>query len=258
MTLRGSTELVIFGHRAVLEALSHPAVEVHKLRRSHKSPPGFVKELDSACRARAITPEVSTLEEVNAVSGAPRHDQGVAAKIRLTNIIEPEVFAQSLTGRRAAEPTRLIALDNVTNPQNIGMIVRSAVASGMSGMLWPTVGSPWIDGLTIKSSASTIYSATILRCGLLADGLWTLKKFGFKVVGLAGEAPTLLRDHTPPHRAVYVVGSETEGITPSVAEAVDEFISIPMRNAVESLNVAVAAALVCFAAAPNNDPPRAS
>jgi len=254
MSHRGSTEFVIFGRRAVLEALAAPTVEVLKVRRASNLTPQFIKEIDSACRARGVSPESTSMEEVHAVSGAPRHDQGVAARIRLTNILEPDVYAQSLTGKRAAEPTRLIALDNVTNPQNIGMIVRSAVASGMSGMLWPTVGSPWIEGLTIKASASTIYKATILRCGLLSDGLWSLKNFGFKVIGLSGDAPTPLNALTPPHRAIFVVGSETEGITPSVAEAVDDFISIPMRNAVESLNVAVAAALVCFAAAPNSGP----
>lgn len=253
MSFRGSTELVVFGHRAVLEALAASSVEVLKVRRSDRAPASFVKELNQASRARGIEPETTSEGEVHAVSGAPRHDQGVAAKIRLTNIIEPEVFAQSLTGKRAAHPTRLIALDQVTNPQNIGMIVRSAVASGMSGMLWPTIGSPWIDGLTIKSSASTIYHATIIRCGLLAEGLWTLKEFGFRVIGVAGDAPTWLHDHRSAHRAVYVVGSETQGISPSVAETLDESISIPMRNGVESLNVAVAAALVCFAVAPEPD-----
>lgn len=254
MSYRGSTELIVFGHRAVLEALEAPSVEVLKVRRADRAPASFLHELNQACKTRGVTPEVTSEAEVHAVSGAPRHDQGVAARIRLTNIIEPEVFAQSLTGKRAAHPTRLIALDNVTNPQNIGMIVRSAVASGMSAMLWPTVGSPWIDGLTIKSSASTIYRATVIRCGLLAEGLWTLKEFGFRVIGLSGDAPTRLVEHQPPHRAVYVVGSETLGISPSVAETVDEFVSIPMRGGVESLNVAVAAALVCFATAPETDP----
>lgn len=250
MTWRGATELVVFGRRSVLEALGSPAVETLRVRCDERAPASFLKELKQACRERSVEPEFTPIGAVSEVSGAPRHDQGVAAKIRLTNIAEPEVFAQGLTGKRAAQPTRLIALDAVTNPQNIGMIVRSAVASGMSGILWPTVGSPWIDGLTIKSSASAIYRATVIRCGLLQDGLWTLKKFGFRVVGLAGESGAPLAGHTPPHRAAYVVGSETAGITPSVAEAVDEFVSIPMRNGVESLNVAVAAALVCFAAAP--------
>lgn len=254
MTLRGATEIVVFGRRAVLEALASPGVEVLKVRRSERAPAPFIKELNQVCRERGLTPEVTPEGAVHTVSGAPRHDQGVVARVRLLNIIEPDVFTQSLTGRRAAQPTRLIALDNVTNPQNIGMIVRSAVASGMSGMLWPTVGSPWIDGLTIKSSASTIYRATIIRCGLLSEGLWTLKQSGFRVVGLAGDAPLRLRDHEPPHRAVYVVGSETLGLSSAAADAVDEFVSIPMRGGVESLNVAVAAALVCFDVAPGDVP----
>lgn len=249
MTERGETSIVVFGKRAVLEALAAESVVVERVLVDRATPASLRKDLRAACRAAA--PEAVELieaerREVSNLSQSPRHDQGVAAAIRLGGVIEAEDFGESLKGARAKAPTRVIALDNVTNPQNVGMIVRSALAAGMSAILWPTVGAPWVSGLVIKSSAGTVYSLPIVRCGKLEEGLWTLKKFGFTLVGLAAGAGTALRDHAPAHRACYVVGSETTGISAEVEELLDERVSIPMRNNVESLNAAVAASLVCF------------
>ena len=246
---RGETSIVVFGKRAVLDALAAETVAVERVLIDQTAPSGFRKDLRAACRA-AVPKPVDLIEaerrEVSNLSQAPRHDQGVAAAITLRGVIEADDFAESLKGARAKAPTRVIALDNVTNPQNVGMIVRSALAAGMSAIVWPTVGAPWVSGLVIKASAGTVYSLPIVRCGPLVEGLWALKKHGFTLVGLAAEAPTSLFEHEPAHRACYVVGSETTGISPEVDELLDEHVSIPMQNNVESLNAAVAASLVCF------------
>lgn len=246
---RGDLSIVVFGKRAVLEALAAETVDVERVLVDQAAAASFRKDLRAACRAAA--PEAIELieadrREVSNLSRAPRHDQGVAAAIRLRGVIDAEAYAETLKGERARRPARLIALDNVTNPQNIGMIVRSALAAGMSAILWPTVGAPWVSGLVIKSSAGTVYTLPIVRCERLVEGLWTLKKHGFALVGLAAGGPVSLFEHVPAHRACYVVGSETTGISPEVDEMLDERVSIPMRNRVESLNAAVAASLVCF------------
>ncbi len=71
-----------------------------------------------------------------ALCGQLRHDQGVAARIRLRRISELDSFLDEAKGARVREPVRLLALDSVTNPQNIGMIVRSVVATGFDGLLY--------------------------------------------------------------------------------------------------------------------------
>ena len=249
--MRGDTTITIFGRRAVLEALGAETVEVERVLVDRAAPGSFRKDLKAACRDPRSGEAIIDLVEaerrdVVSLSGDPRNDQGVAATIVLKGVIEADEFVETLKGSRARHPTRLIALDNVTNPQNIGMIVRSALASGMSGILWPTVGAPWISGLIIKASAATVYRLPIVRCGALEEGLWTLKKHGFTVVGLDADAPASLFDLAPAHRACYIVGAETTGLTEEVAGLLDERVSIPMAGDVESLNVAVAASLVCF------------
>jgi 23S rRNA (guanosine2251-2'-O)-methyltransferase len=161
-------------------------------------------------------------------------------------VSEVDQFCAALTGRAARIPQRIIALDGVTHSQNVGMIIRSALAAGMSGMLWPLRGSPWINGMIVKSSAGAIYRCPIIRAHTLPEGLYALKAAGFEIYGLAAHADETLFEFTPPHRSVYVVGSETAGISAEVGELVDRWLSIPISGPVESLNVAVAASLVCF------------
>jgi len=113
-------------------------------------------------------------------------------------------------------------------------------------MVWPTVGSPWVSGLVVKASAGTVFRLPIVRCARLAEGLWALKAAGFELVGLAMEGGEPIGVHEARHRAVYVVGSEAEGLSEEVAGLMDRFVRIPMAPDVESLNAAVAASLVCF------------
>jgi len=149
----------------------------------------------------------------------------------------------------------VLALDGVTNSQNIGMIVRSAVATGMDALLWPTVGSPWINGLVVKASAGTVLRCPIVRCATLVEGVVALQASGFTSIGLSADAEETLDALVSPHRAVYVVGSETRGLSEDVQALLDRRVRIPMRGGVESLNVAVAASLICFHVAdPLSDP----
>jgi len=243
----GENEITVYGRRAVLEALSTETVAVERVAVAKQTPADFRADLARTCRARSIEPESLTLAEVGAITGDARNDQGVAALIRLTEVTEIEAFTESLTGSRAGIPTRVIALDTITNPQNVGMVVRSAAAAGVSAMLWPRAGMPWVNGLIIKSSAATVYRTPIVRCHTLADGLYTLKRAGFTLFGLVADAGDSLFDAAPPHRACFVIGGEVSGISPEVLDVLDRRVSIPMAPGVESLNAAVAAAFVCYA-----------
>lgn len=251
---KGTPAITVYSRRAVLEALATDTVQVLNIAHDEKLPPAIRKELRAAARARNIIPEALPREELTRITADPRNDQGVAARILLTLVQDPDAFAQTLTGKRAAAPTRILALDGVTNPQNIGMIVRSVLASGFHAMLWPTVGSPWVSGLIIKASAATVYKTTILPCRHLADGLIDLQRRGFALIGLdAAPNATPINQHTPPHRALYIVGSETHGLSQQTRELLDDSVRIPIAPEVESLNAAVAASLVCFHASPLSD-----
>ncbi|GAB4550265.1 MAG: RNA methyltransferase [Phycisphaerales bacterium] len=247
---RGNPSVVVYGRRAVEEAIVTPKVEVERIVVSVRTPKDYRKALRALCHERDMgMPEERSEQEVAQLSGDPRHDQGVVARVRLTTVMDLDEFIISRHGPASREPTRLIGLDGVTNPQNVGMIVRSAMAAGMTGVLWPGVGSPWVNGLIIKASAGTIYRCPIVRCGPLVEGLWELKSKGYEVHGLAMDGVPI-DDHRPAHRGVYLVGAEATGLSEEVLAELDGRLSIPMKNAVESLNAAVAAALVCFRVSP--------
>lgn len=251
MKKRGHRELVVFGRRAVREALAQAPADlaVEQVWISRSAPAALRAELEPACRARGLDLRVVSDAEVHALSRQPRHDQGVAAAVCLGRVCEVEAFLERRTGRDARDPVRLLALDGITNAQNVGMVVRSVVGCGLDGLLWPRIGSPWIDGLVIKASASAIYRCNVLRCDLLVAGLLTLQGAGFRVVGLVHPGEGDLFDYAVPHRAVFVAGSETRGLSREVSALCDARLGIPLPGPVESLNVAVAASLACYKAA---------
>ncbi len=164
-------------------------------------------------------------------------------------MIEIDAFLEASKGAAAREPKRLLALDGVTNSQNVGMVVRSVVAAGLDGILWPLVDQPWVNGLVVRAASGSIFECPIIRCDSLAAGLMAFQAGGFTCVGLDGGVKASIFERPRAHREVYVLGSESTGLSDGVIELLDDRVSIPMAGAVESLNVAVAAGLVCFHAA---------
>lgn len=242
--------MVVFGRRAVLEALGQDKsnVEVDEVWGVKDLPSSFRKELGQACRVAGVDLQLGHPRDVQEISQAPKHDQGVVARVRLGRLHDIETFLESRKGRGARSPAALIALDGITNSQNIGMIVRTAVASGMSGIVWPMVGTPWVNGLVIKSSASALYRCNLLRCETLVEGLHWLSAAGFEIVGLARPQAENLFDYVVPHRVVFVAGSEAHGLSPEVEGLLDRRLEIPVDRGVDSLNVAVAVSLACYKA----------
>jgi len=243
---RGASEIVVFGHHPVEAALVSRHAEVLRVDVVRARPAGEREALRKLCTARSVPFEEISRPAMDGVTGAPRHDQGVAARVRLLRVGELDGLIAATKGRAARQPVRVLALDGVTNSQNVGMVVRSLVAAGFDGLLWPMKGQPWINGLVVRAAAGSIFECPIVLCESLAPALATLQGAGFECFGLAADADASLFELAPPHRAVFVLGSESEGLSPEVAALLDRRLAIPMQGGVESLNVAVAAGLVCY------------
>ncbi len=140
----------------------------------------------------------------------------------------------------------LLALDGITNPQNLGMIIRSACAGNIDGILLPQQGNAQIDPLVIKASAGTVFRAPILRCKKLVDALQEFKNNKTLICSLSSHAKNTLKEFNPEASCIYVLGNETEGVSQEINKLCNTSVSIPMNNGVESLNVAVTAALIAF------------
>lgn len=238
--------MTIFGHHPVREALRSTGGEVCEIRMVAGAATKEHRALRHEATLAGIPVSEISRDEMNRYTGAPRHDQGIAAQVRLLRITEVESFIENAKGKNARNSARIIALDGVTNSQNVGMVVRSVVGAGLSGMLWPLVGQPWINGLVVRAAAGSIFECPIICCDSLSAGLVELQSAGFHCLGLDTGASRSLFSKAPSHREVFVLGSESTGLSEEIGNLVDERVAIPMAGSLESLNVAVAAGLVCF------------
>ena len=239
----------MYGRHAVREAIGSDGARVLEVMLARGASAEDRRALRALIEPEGIPLEELTRDALTQQTGASRHDQGVAARIELQRVSELEAFLERRKGRAARQPLRLLGLDGVTNPQNVGMVVRSVVAAGLDGLVWPRVGQPWVNGLVVRAAAGAIFECPILVCDRLESAVATLQASGVTCIGLDAEASTPLFSLEPPHRAAWLLGSESQGLSPDVRSLLDACVSIPMAGRIESLNVAVAAGLVCFHAA---------
>jgi 23S rRNA (guanosine2251-2'-O)-methyltransferase len=147
------------------------------------------------------------------------------------------------------EPALVVALDSITDPRNLGAIVRSAAAFGAHGVLIPARRSAGMTASAWKTSAGAAARVPVARATNLTRALKAYAEAGCMVIGLAAGGTTL--DDLDPDLAtgpvVVVVGSEGDGLSRLVAEACDVLVGIPMTHDTESLNAGVAAGVTLYA-----------
>ena len=154
-------------------------------------------------------------------------------------------FAQILN--KAKKPGLIIGMDGVTDPHNLGAIVRSAAAFGADGVVIPERRNASMTGSAWKSSAGAAARMPIAQVTNLVRSIEDAKKAGFFVVGLDADGDQSLPDFNLADQSVYIiVGSEGKGLSRLVREKCDSILSIPMQSSVESLNASVASALVLY------------
>lgn len=148
--------------------------------------------------------------------------------------------------RELGEAPLLIALDGLTDPQNLGSIVRSAEALGAHGMVLPQRRSAGLTGSVAKVAAGALEHLPVARVVNLNRALDALKQEGYRVVGLAEEGSVTLEEADLSGPLVLVTGSEGEGLSMLTRRSCDQVIRIPLRGATPSLNAGVASALVLY------------
>ena len=240
-----SRVLTIYGRKPTLEALRDNSLHCHALHLAQSNrEAGIIGDIRSLASTREVPVKLHKRDELSRISRNGKQDQGVALDILCPAFSTVEDYLASLT---AAAPRRLLALDGVTNPQNLGMIIRSASAGKIDGIILARRGNAALGPLVIKASAGTVYRAPLLICESLPGALRLCANKGVEICTLAAEATTSLFEHRAAGHCVYVLGNETEGVSKEAVAVADHPLSIPMDNGVESLNVAVTASLIAFA-----------
>jgi len=242
--------LTVYGRKVVLEALQDNTLTLHKLHLADSNQrDGIIRDIETLAKKRQLDVLYHDRKALSRISKNGKQDQGVALDIECPQHQWLEDFLTA-NQNRAANKTKnaphLLAVDGVTNPQNLGMIMRSVCAGYIGGLILSKTGNAALDALVIKASAGTLFRTPVLYCDKLDTALKDCQQTGYQVIGLslATDNNLLQMQFTKP--SVFVLGNETEGMSTSVAKQCNILAKIPMRNAVESLNVAVTAGIVCF------------
>lgn len=233
--------MTIYGRNAVAEALEDESLMIHKLHLSdsNKKAP-IIAKLQELATQRSIMIEYHDKKALSRISKNAKQDQGVALDIVLEQCYDVSTFIQSHSRYR------LLALDGITNPQNLGMIIRSATAGNIDAIILPSKGSAQISPLVIKASVGTLFRMPIIKCDKLYKTLQNFQSSDAQIYTLSSHATQSYRDISYAKKTIFVLGNESEGVSEEIVKLSDTSISIPMNRGVESLNVAVTASLLAF------------
>jgi 23S rRNA (guanosine2251-2'-O)-methyltransferase len=171
-------------------------------------------------------------------TGSPQH-QGVAARA------DPYPYADPATLLGAPAPL-LVALDQVTDPHNLGAVCRTAEVAGAAGLVIPERRSVHVTPAVCKASAGAVEHLPVARVRNLAGFLAAAKEAGCWCYGAAADATTAYDQPDYRGGVVLVLGAEGKGLRPRVAAACDALVALPVRGRVASLNVSAAAAALLY------------
>ncbi|OBJ70596.1 23S rRNA (guanosine(2251)-2'-O)-methyltransferase RlmB [Mycobacterium sp. 1274756.6] len=168
--------------------------------------------------------------------------QGIALQVPPYDYAHPDDLLEAADSD--AQPALMVALDNISDPRNLGAIVRSVAAFGGHGVLIPQRRSAAVTAVAWRTSAGAAARLPVARAANLTRALVDWAGRGLQVIGLDAEGDTTVDELDGSGPLVLVVGSEGKGLSRLVREKCDQVVSIPMAGATESLNASVAAGVV--------------
>lgn len=232
-------ELYIYGKHALMEALQHaPEGTIKKVFLAPTIDDGALFTL---LKKKRIAPSPLSPKALSGDLREASH-QGVIALADASRLVHPlDAFLETLD--LSAKPA-LALMGEIQDPHNVGAIIRSAAAFGLSGVLIPKDRQAGVTGAVVKSSAGMVFRVPLVSIGNVNQTLRELKEKGFWIYGLSGEGAHELGKEQFTEPSVFVVGNEGHGIREKTGELCDVMIRIPMHPRTESLNAAVSAAIV--------------
>lgn len=244
------SEDLLWGVHPVYEALQHEPNRFTEIILQQDKRGEKIEEIIRLARNNRIKIHFTGGVKLTGEGSSQIRHQGVVAKISEVSLVQFEELVDTLKERiDNGRSCRLIVLDTLQDPHNVGAIIRSALASGAAAVLTTRERSAPLGGTAAKSSAGAMSHIDICQVTNLVSALGELKKIGFWVYGAVkdDDAVSLYEtDLSAP--ACLVVGSEGKGIRPLVKKQCDVLISIPMEGNLDSLNSSVAAGVILFEA----------
>lgn len=235
---------VIEGRNAVIEAL-RAGEAIDKIYLAKGDTDKTLGHIAPKARAAGIVVVEADRRKLDAMSRTHAH-QGVIALAAVREYATVESILQSAADR--GEDPLLVVCDEISDPHNLGAIIRTAECAGAHGVIIPKRRSAGLTAVVGKTSAGAVAYLPVARVPNIAALLKDLKKRGIWVFGTAAEGSVSLYNADLKGPAAVVIGNEGEGMTRLVTENCDFLVSIPMKGKISSLNASAAAAILLYEA----------
>jgi 23S rRNA (guanosine2251-2'-O)-methyltransferase len=232
-----TSEHIIYGRHAVISALSNPKRIIKKLLITKENK----AEIDDL--KQNISYSIVDKKDIDKILPKDAVHQGFAL---YCNRLETYDIRDLVALSNNKDKCHILILDQVTDPQNIGAIIRSCAAFDTLGLIVQDKNSPLESGAMVKASAGTIEFVPISRVTNLSRAIEILKENNFWVMGMDGYATTTIDKINKSGKIAIVMGSEGKGMRRLVQENCDSSVKLPISSNVESLNVSTAAAIALY------------
>jgi 23S rRNA (guanosine2251-2'-O)-methyltransferase len=225
---------VLYGWHPVVEALRNGHRRVHRLLATENS----ARRLEEELGALSVAPEIVRPDAINRLVEADAVHQGLYLEADPL----PSPTLETLSGERL-----VLALDQITDPHNVGAIVRTAAAFGVEAIVTTARHSPAATGVLAKAASGGLEHVPFLIVRNLADALISLGERGFQRIGLDSSGEARLDEMALRRPVVVVLGSEGKGLRQRTRDCCDAIGRLDMPGAIKSLNVSNAAAIALYA-----------
>lgn len=232
----------VFGLHAVLSVLQNNPKSVIKVLLSDARDDKRLSEIESLANSRHIEVQRVSTKELQSLSSRARH-QGAVAQCRAREVMsEPQMLQHIM----ALEKALVLVLDGVTDPHNLGAVLRTADAAGVDVVIVPRNGSAGLSAVVRKVASGAAETMPFCPVANLARTLGELKELGVWFYGASDAADTNYTAVDYRGSVGLILGAEGKGLRRLTQNACDGLISIPMAGSVSSLNVSVAAGVCLF------------
>ena len=237
---------MLWGRHAVIAALHNPQRVLTRVFCSENNRSTLGEEI-SKIRSEGTSSipelEVLPIHELNLLIPADSVHQGF---VTISEALEEPDFDGFLQKNKTTHHLTLVLLDQVTDPQNVGAIARSAVALGAHGMILQSRNAPKLDGMLAKAASGATEYIPVFRVTNIARAIRKMQEFDISCFGLAGESEIAINKMPFTARVALVLGSEGAGLRRLTRESCDQLVSLPTVTHFSTLNVSNAASIALY------------
>ena len=242
-SLLKTNQIPIAGKHSILSALNNKNRKLHYLITTNTNVSKWKDDINKFKLKLDI--EVKTKEEIDKINNYKPHQNAILVTEPLKRLSMDEFLSHHRSNNQI--PIRLILLDEVTDPQNVGAIIRSALAFKMDGLALSQRNSPQETSALTKASSGAIEKLQIIELSNMSREIKKLQKYNFSIYGLAGEGEKNVYElENETGNVALILGSEGKGLRRLTKENVDSLIKIPINAQSDSLNVSNAASIALY------------